>query len=122
MKTDARSTPPLPVLATGSPPPADINPQKPAAESRRLTIEEFAIRAIEKLAVPGKQTIHTVYSGFNDAFRKYFPGQDPIEETKKLVLQGKISLRLCRGGAVMGKPGVVSDQASPKITLTKMGL
>ena len=88
-----------------------------------LTPEEFTLLAIEKLVDPGKSTIHTVYSGFNNAFREYFPGKDPIEEVKKLVDNGKVSFRLCRGGALIAKPGVISpNQSSPDKTLNKMGL
>jgi hypothetical protein len=93
-----------------------------SVQSQKLTVEEFVLTAIEKLADPGRQTVHTVYSGFNDAFRDYF-GKDPIVEVKTLVEQGKISFRFCRGGALIAKPGVIGDRGSEsKDTLKKMGL
>jgi hypothetical protein len=94
----------------------------PPVHDKRLSVEEFVLRAIEKLASPGKDTIHTVYTGFNDGFRKYFPGQDPIEEVKKLVGQNKISFRFCRGGALIGKPGSIARPDGSKAALEKMGL
>ncbi len=89
---------------------------------KRLTLEEFVLRAIEKLAQPGRGIIHTVYSGFNEGFREYFPGQDPVKEVEKLVEAGKISFRFCRGGALIGKPGVIACQSSSNTALKKMGL
>ena len=112
----SQSSDPLP-RAAGDP---GQTPSAPNGE--RLTVEEFALRAIEKLADPGRQTIHTVYSGFNDGFRKYFPGQDPVKEVGKLVEQCKISFRFCRGGALIGKPGAIARQESPETALKKMGL
>lgn len=112
-------------LLSSNPSPAaagDSGQTSPASNGNRLTVEEFALRAIEKLAEPGRQTIHTVYSGFNDGFRKYFPGQDPVKEVGKLVEQCKISFRFCRGGALIGKPGAIARQDSSKEALEKMGL
>ncbi len=88
----------------------------------KLTHEEFTLRAIEKLAKEGKETIHTVYSGFNDGFREYFAGADPIAAVKQLVEQKKIAFRFARGGAVIGKPGSIESGGSSKEVLSKMGL
>lgn len=72
---------------------------------KRLTVEEFTHLAIDRLAGVNKDTgkkwhgIHTVYSGFNQAFRIYFPGLDPVEETKRLVEKQVICLKLIKGGA-----------------------
>ena len=112
------------------PAPAPIQGDQPSTASvgqvkvkdGKLTIEEFTLRAIEKLASTGKGTIHTVYSGFNDGFREYFPGQNPVVEVKKLVDEGKISFRLCKGGAIIGKPGAISPKADSSNALKKMGL
>lgn len=90
--------------------------------TQKLTVEEFVFRAIEKLAPEGKQTIHTVFSGFNEAFREYFPGQDPIEEVKKLHEAGKISFGLRRGGAIIAPPGVIAPVQKSRETLAKMGV
>lgn len=108
--------------AVGTTPTPAPNAATPAA-NQKLTVEEFVLRAIEKLTDPGRQTIHTVYSGFNDAFRDYFHDKDPIVEVKTLVEQGKISFRFCRGGALIAKPGVIgTSKTASKDTLEKMGL
>lgn len=90
--------------------------------TKKLTHEEFVLRAIEKLSSPTRRTVHTVYSGFNDAFRSYFPGADPIKVVDELKKAGKLSFRFCRGGAIIAAPGVISDNADPDAALKKMGL
>lgn len=90
---------------------------------KRLTTEEFTLLAIEKLKVPDRKGIHTVFSGFNQAFREYFPGLDPIAEVKKLVEAGKIGFRFAKGGAMIYPPGEgVPAPASGKEALKKMGV
>lgn len=51
--------------------------------------------------------MHTVWSGFNEAFRIKFPGVNPVDVTKALVLKGSIRSRGASGGAViyMGEDG-----------------
>lgn len=88
----------------------------------KLTPEEFILRAIEKLAKPGKNTIHVVWSGMNAAYRQYFPGGDPVAEVNRLANERKISFRLARGGAVIGPPGAIQSVADAKSTLDKMGI
>jgi len=39
---------------------------------KKSSYEEFVRRAIESLRAEGYKGIHSVYSGFNDAFRRYF--------------------------------------------------
>ena len=89
--------------------------------SKKLTHEEFTLRAIEKLAKEGRVNIHTVYSGFNDAFREYFPGANPVDAVKTLFAEGKISFRPAKRGAVIGKPGAIVF-VSGTDSLNKMGL
>ncbi len=101
---------------------ASASPQTQSAGSDRLTVEQFTLLAIEKLADEGRPMIHTVYSGFNEAFRDYFPGSNPVKETEKLVKEGKIAFRFCRGGALIGKPGAIKAPQSSKVTLKRMGL
>lgn len=74
---------------------------KPA--ETKLTHEQFAIRAIRALRVGKYKGIHTVYSGFNDAFRRHF-GEDPVVATKSLADAGKIVLRIAKGGATIYLP------------------
>ncbi len=81
----------------------------------KLTEEEFVRRAIKKLR--GKyKGIHTVYSGFNDAFKQYY-GTNPVETTQRLAQAGKIVIRPVKGGVLIylpedapgGVPGKVND-------------
>jgi hypothetical protein len=53
-------------------------------EERKLTEEEFVLQAIKKLRKEPFRGIHSVYSGFNEAFRKYF-GTNPVEVTSGLA-------------------------------------
>lgn len=72
----------------------------------RLTPEQFILDAIVKLRTPAGKSkgIHSVFSGFNEAFRAYFPGEDPVAWTQKLAAEGKIVTRLVRGGAMLYLP------------------
>ena len=73
-------------------------------EERKLTEEEFVLQAIKKLRKEPFRGIHSVYSGFNEAFRKYF-GTNPVEVTTKLAAEGKIETRLFKGGVMLFLPG-----------------
>jgi len=68
----------------------------------KLTEEEFVQKAVKKLR--GKyKGIHTVYSGFNAAFKEYF-GTNPIETTQRLAREGKINIRPVKGGVMIYLP------------------
>ena len=73
-------------------------------EEKKLTEEEFVIQAIKKLRKDPYRGIHSVYSGFNEAFRKYF-GANPVEATSKLAAEGKIETRPFKGGVMLFLPG-----------------
>lgn len=89
----------------------------------RLSHEEFIKKAIVNLRKEGYKGIHTVYSGFNEAFKKYFEGEDPVKVTNQLAGEGKIVIRPVRGGVMLYLPedaptrGQSADEA-----LKKMGL
>jgi hypothetical protein len=91
--------------------------------SEKLSQEEFIKKAIVSLRKEGYKGIHTVYSGFNNAFKKYYEGQNPIDATNKLAGEGKIILRPVKGGVMLYLPEDapqakdVGDEA-----LKKMGL
>ena len=91
--------------------------------SEKLSQEEFIKKAIVTLRKEGYKGIHTVYSGFNNAFKKYYEGQNPIDATNKLAGEGKIILRPVKGGVMLYLPEDapqtkdVGDEA-----LKKMGL
>lgn len=92
-------------------------------QSKRLSVEDFTILAIEKLRKPGKKGLHTVWSGFNEGFRQYFPDLDPVAETKRLAEERKIGMHLARGGAIIYLPGEAPSQnASANDVLKKMGV
>lgn len=69
----------------------------------QISEEEFVIRAIKRLRKPPYLGIHSVYSGFNQAFKTHF-GKNPIEVTKKLAEEGKIVIRPVRGGVMLYLP------------------
>ncbi len=73
-------------------------------DTPKLTPVQFTHKAIEALRDGQYKGIHSVYSGFNAAFRKYF-GTDPVAATKQLVADGQLVVRFARGGAILYKPG-----------------
>ena len=82
----------------------------------KLGKEEFVVRAIKKLR--GKyRGIHTVFSGFNEAFRQYF-GEDPRPVTQEMTTKGIIELRPVKGGVMIylkGDAPQAGDDALKKI-------
>jgi len=80
-------------------------------EERKLTEEEFVLQAIKKLRKEPFRGIHSVYSGFNEAFRKYF-GTNPVEATSTLAAEGKIETRPFKGGAMLFFPGEAPKRPS----------
>jgi hypothetical protein len=78
---------------------------------KRLTEEEFVIQAIKKLRKEPFRGIHSVYSGFNEAFRKYF-GTNPVEATSKLTAEGKVETRPFKGGVMLFLPGEAPKRPS----------
>lgn len=112
------------------------NAQKP-----KLSIEQFTLTAIKRLrggqqadtvdlkgrSVKGKnfKGIHTVFSGFNAAFRQYFGGEaDPIKAIDTLVEQKKIDKLRTRKGSLIYLHGEApqAGTSSPEGALEKMGL
>ena len=71
---------------------------------KKLSEEEFVIQAIQRLRKEPYKGIHSVYSGFNEAYRKYF-GANPTEATSKLAAAGKIVTRPLKGGVMLFLPG-----------------
>lgn len=91
--------------------------------TEKLSYEEFVKKAIVSLRKEGYKGIHSVYSGFNEAFKKYFDGEDPIKITNQLAQEGKIVIRPVKGGVMLYLP----EEAPPARTkaedvLEKMGL
>jgi len=85
--------------------------------------EEFVKKAIASLRKEGYKGIHTVYSGFNEAFKKYFEGENPVEATNKLASEGKIVIRPVKGGVMLYLPEEApAPGQNADATLKKMGL
>ena len=86
-------------------------------EKSKFTEEEFVVRAIKKLRKLPYKGIHSVYSGFNDAFKRYF-GTNPIETTNTLAQENKIAIRPVKGGVMLYLPE--DAPGSPENALDKI--
>ncbi len=69
----------------------------------KISDYEFVVRAIKRLKNPPYKGIHSVYSGFNQAFREYF-NKDPVEAITKLAQEGRIAIRPVKGGVTIYMP------------------
>jgi hypothetical protein len=89
----------------------------------KLSKEEFVKKAVVSLRKEGYKGIHTVYSGFNEAFKKYFEGEDPIKTTTQLAKENKIIIRPVKGGVMLYLPEDSPPQGQTAgEALKKMGL
>ncbi len=89
----------------------------------KLSHEEFVKKAIVSLRKEGYKGIHTVYSGFNTAFKKYFDSENPVEATNKLAKDGKIVIRPVKGGVMLYLPeDAPAGRDIGNDALKKMGL
>ena len=89
----------------------------------KLTYEEFVRRAITSLRQKNYKGIHSVYSGFNEAFSKYFNGEDPVEIINKLAKEGKVVVRPVKGGVMLYLPeDSLKKTDLAEDALKKMGL
>ena len=90
---------------------------------QRLTKEQFVVEAILKLRDPSRsQGIHSVYSGFNQAFKQYF-GEDARPTTEKMAAEGKIVVRPVRGGVMLYLPeDAPKMESAGERALKQMGL
>ncbi len=80
----------------------------------KLTYEEFFKKAILRLRdISMSRGIHSVFSGFNQAFREYF-GEDPIKVTQELASKGKIEIRPVKGGVMIYLPGEAPKSRAPQ--------
>ncbi len=74
-----------------------------AEDTAVISEEEFVMRAIKRLRKPPYKGIHSVYSGFNQAFKEHF-GKNPVEATQRMTEEGKIASRPVRGGVMLYLP------------------
>ena len=91
--------------------------------AEKMNHEEFVKKAIVSLRKEGYKGIHTVYSGFNTAFKKYFEGENPVEATNKLASEGKVVIRPVKGGVMLYLPEDATESKDIGAeALKKMGL
>ena len=85
-------------------------------QEARLTQQQFILKAVVALRKgqdkDGKpyKGIHTVYTGFNDAFRAYFDGADPVAATTALEKAGEIEVHGAKGGAILYLAGEAPER------------
>ena len=88
----------------------------------KLTHKEFTEKAVKNLRREGYKGIHSVFSGFNAAFREYFD-TDPIEATQAMAKKEHITIRPARKGCMIYLHGESPKlESSGKAVLAKMGL
>ncbi len=75
------------------------------AKKEKISYEDFFKKGILKLRnVSKSRGIHSVFTGFNEAFRKHF-GEDPVSVTQELASKGKIEIRPVKRGVMIYLPG-----------------
>ncbi|MFZ6007551.1 MAG: DUF4011 domain-containing protein [Nitrospirota bacterium] len=81
----------------------------------KLSQEEFVIKAIEELRPNWSQGINSVYSGFDEKFKKAFDGEDSSTILSKMENEGKITIKKVKTGLILTLTGKVSHKtnASP---------
>ena len=97
---------------------------KVADNPRKLSVDEFVYLAIIRLRMGDYKAIHTVYSGFNAAFREYFAeeGFDPIEEVNRMVEEAKLIRRPVKGGVLISNDPNFQGTSTVAAALKKMGV
>jgi hypothetical protein len=80
--------------------------------TKKIAPEEFVRLAIAKLRNEPYKGIHSVYSGFNEAFKK----------TNQMSEDGKLVIRPVKGGVVLYLPEDGPKTSRADEALMKMGL
>jgi len=78
----------------------------------KMDYVDFIKLSITKLGRQDSKGIHSVFSGFNEAFREYY-NEDPVQVTRMLAQEGKIELQFRRGGAMIYLPGEGPPKRNP---------
>lgn len=69
---------------------------------KKMSYEEFVTKAITALRTEKSKGIHSVYSGFNGAFKEYYGADvDVIDVTRTLEEEGVISIQPRKGGVML---------------------
>jgi hypothetical protein len=89
---------------------------------KKLSHAEFVGLGISNLRTGNFKGIHSVYSGFNEAFRLYFAGENPVEITAQLAQEGKLVIRPVKRGVMLYLPGEEPQTNRGENALKKMGL
>jgi hypothetical protein len=87
----------------------------------KLSHAEFTKKAVVSLRKNGYKGIHAVYSGFNAAFKEYYPEDDVKAITSKLKAEGIISITPAKHGVMLYLAGDIENNTGKK-TLRRMGL
>ena len=90
--------------------------------SEKMIPEEFIRLAVVRLRNANFKGIHSVYSGFNEAYRKYFEGEDPVKATTDSAEAGKLVLRPAKNGVMLYLPEDAPQGDRGDRALKKMGL
>ena len=90
--------------------------------NKQLSYDEFVKLAIVKLRTGPYKGVHSVFSGFNEAFKIYFGGDNPVPVTNQLAESGAISVRPTKGGVVLYLPEDAPQSSRGEEALKKMGL
>jgi hypothetical protein len=90
--------------------------------SNTLNHEEFIRLAVVRLRIAHFKGIHSVYSGFNEAFRKYFEGADPVKITTECARAGRLVIRPVKNGVMLYLPEDAPQGDRADLALRKMGL
>ena len=85
-----------------------------------ITKEDFVIQAIKRLRDDSRSKgIHSVYSGFNEAFRLKF-SEDPRVITDQMVAAGKLVVQPRKGGVMLYIAGEEPKQPTGQSALDKI--
>ncbi len=88
--------------------------------AEKMEKKEFARKAIERCRKEPYKGIHTVFSGFNTAWREYYGKEDdPVVGVNKLVSDGHITGHGAKGGFQIGLPEDAKSKAI-QVTLDKI--
>lgn len=91
----------------------------PNSNEVRIPKEKFAVDAIKKLRKGSYKGIHTVFSGFNSAWKEYY-GDDPVIGVNKLVEAHVITGHPAKGGFTIGLPEDAPNAKDTKLILNKI--
>ena len=87
--------------------------------AEQLPKEEFVIRAVKNLRREPYKGIHSVFSGFNAAFREEYK-EESIATTTRMVEEGKLILRPVKGGVMLYLPENAPSTLNVQAVLDKI--